>query len=118
MAGTASLTVLKPQAATGGNFFLRTMPGITQFFSRNAVAYMFLLPWLLGFFSSRLSHGLSSAQFHGFDFTHPATQWIGLATNENVRVGVGPIHRTGEVWVTRSYPLSVVQLRVCVCRSS
>lgn len=48
---------------------------------RNAVAYMFLAPWLLGFFALTLypllySLGLS---FTNYDFTKPdSTQWIGL----------------------------------------
>lgn len=57
------------------------MPGIVKFLRRNAVSYMFLMPWLLGFFILTLypmiySLGLS---FTDYDFTQPdSTQWIGF----------------------------------------
>lgn len=57
------------------------MSGFINFLRRNAVAYMFLTPWLLGFLVLTLypmaySLGLS---FTDYDFTQPdATQWIGL----------------------------------------
>jgi len=60
---------------------VRDMSGIAKFFRRNTVAYMFLAPWLLGFFILTLypmaySLGLS---FTDYDFTKPdSTQWIGL----------------------------------------
>ncbi len=60
---------------------MRNMSGIINFFRRNAVAYMFLTPWLLGFFILTVypliySLGLS---FTNYDFTKPdATQFIGL----------------------------------------
>lgn len=63
------------------SFFLNDMSGIIRFFRRNAVAYMFLAPWLIGFFVLTLyplaySLGLS---FTNYDFTKPdSTQWIGL----------------------------------------
>lgn len=56
-------------------------PRIISFFKRNFVAYMFLMPWLVGFFVLTLypllySLGLS---FTNYDFTKPdSTQWIGL----------------------------------------
>lgn len=55
--------------------------GIVRFLRRNAVAYLFLAPWLLGFLVLTLypmvySLGLS---FTDYDFTQPnSTQWIGL----------------------------------------
>lgn len=57
------------------------MSGFVRFIRRNAVAYMFLAPWLIGFFVLTLypmlySLGLS---FTDYDFTKPdSTQWIGL----------------------------------------
>lgn len=54
---------------------------ISSFFRRNTVPYMFLAPWLVGFFLLTLypllySLGLS---FTNYDFTKPdSTQWIGL----------------------------------------
>lgn len=60
---------------------MRNLPGIARFFRRNAVAYIFLAPWLLGFFVLTLypmlySLGLS---FTNYDFTQPdSTQWIGF----------------------------------------
>jgi multiple sugar transport system permease protein len=63
------------------------MSGIARFFRRNAVAYMFLTPWLIGFFILTLypmiySLGLS---FTDYDFTKPnSTQWIGLGNYEKM----------------------------------
>lgn len=60
---------------------MRIMSAIAHFVRRNAVAYMFLAPWLVGFFVLTLypmlySLGLS---FTDYDFTKPdSTQWIGL----------------------------------------
>jgi multiple sugar transport system permease protein len=60
---------------------MRMISGIVKFFKRNAGAYMFLAPWLLGFLVLTLypmiySLGLS---FTDYDFTKPdMTQWIGL----------------------------------------
>ena len=57
------------------------MSGVTHFFKRNAAAYLFLTPWLIGFFILTLyplaySLGLS---FTNYDFTKPdSTEWIGL----------------------------------------
>lgn len=57
------------------------MSGVTKFIRQNAVAYMFLTPWLIGFFVLTLypmiySLGLS---FTDYDFTKPdSTQFIGL----------------------------------------
>ena len=64
-----------------GSFLMPERTGIIRFFRRNAVPYLFLAPWLLGFFVLTLyplaySLGLS---FTNYDFTKPdSTQWIGL----------------------------------------
>jgi multiple sugar transport system permease protein len=58
------------------------MSGIVKFLRRNAVAYMFLAPWLLGFLVLTLyPMGYSLwLGFTNYDFTKPdSTQWIGLA---------------------------------------
>jgi len=60
---------------------------IADFFRRNAVAYLFLAPWLIGFFVLTVypmvySLGLS---FTDYDFTKPdETQWIGLANYQKM----------------------------------
>ena len=59
----------------------------SRFFKRNAVPYMFLAPWLIGFFVLTLypmlySLGLS---FTNYDFTEPdATEWIGLGNYQKM----------------------------------
>jgi len=69
------------QNETKGSFFVRNMSGIIKFLRRNAVAYMFLTPWLLGFFVLTL-YPMGYSLWLGFtdyDFTMPnATQWIGF----------------------------------------
>lgn len=63
------------------------MSGITDFFKRNAVAYMFLTPWLIGFLVLTLypmlySLGLS---FTDYDFTEPdSTQFIGFGNYQKM----------------------------------
>ena len=55
--------------------------GIASIFKRNAVAYMFLLPWLIGFLVFTLYPMLYSLYlgFTDYDFTKPgSTKWIGL----------------------------------------
>jgi multiple sugar transport system permease protein len=55
--------------------------GLVKFFRRNAVAYMFLAPWLLGLFVLTLYPMIYSLYlgFTNYDFTKPdLTQWIGL----------------------------------------
>jgi multiple sugar transport system permease protein len=72
---------LHQETKTKGTFFGRNMPGITHFFRRNAVAYLFLAPWLVGFFVLTLyPMGYSLLlSFTDYDFTAPnSTQWIGL----------------------------------------
>ena len=60
---------------------MRKMSGIIDFLKRNAIAYLFLAPWLVGFLVLTLypmlySLGLS---FTDYDFTQPdSTQWIGF----------------------------------------
>jgi multiple sugar transport system permease protein len=54
---------------------------IVKFFRRNAVAYLFLAPWFLGFFVLTLYPMLYSLWlgFTNYDFTKPdSTQWIGF----------------------------------------
>jgi len=61
--------------------FLANMSGVMSFFRRNAVAYMFLAPWLLGFLVLTLYPMAYSLllSFTDYDFTQPgSTQWIGL----------------------------------------
>jgi multiple sugar transport system permease protein len=80
------------------------LSGITLFFRRNAVAYLFLTPWLLGFIVLTLypmiySLGLS---FTDYDFTQPnSTQWIGLGNYQKMFGSVFGISEfttsTGEV---------------------
>ncbi len=62
-------------------FFLRSWTDIATFLRRNGTAYMFLAPWLLGFFVLTLYPMVYSLWlgFTNYDFTQPdATQWIGL----------------------------------------
>ena len=93
-------------------FFMRKISGIVKFFKRNAAAYMFLAPWLLGFLVLTLypmiySLGLG---FTNYNFTNPdATQWIGLG---NYLRMFGPVFglseftaSTGEVMRTDPYYL-------------
>lgn len=61
--------------------------GLTKFLNRNAVPYMFLMPWLIGFLMLTLypmlySLGLS---FTDYDFTQPnETQFIGLGNYQKM----------------------------------
>lgn len=60
---------------------MRSKSTIEKFFKRNAVAYMFLLPWFLGFFVLTVYPMVYSLWlgFTNYDFTQPdSTQWIGL----------------------------------------
>lgn len=60
---------------------MSTTPGIVKFFRRNAVAYLFLAPWFLGFFVLTLYPMVYSLWlgFTNYDFTEPdSTQWIGF----------------------------------------
>jgi multiple sugar transport system permease protein len=57
------------------------MSGIAKFFRRNAAAYMFLAPWLLGLLVLTVYPMAYSLWlgFTNYDFTKPdTTQWIGL----------------------------------------
>ena len=63
------------------------MSGISKLLRRNAVAYLFLAPWLVGFlvltfYPMIYSLGLS---FTDYDFTQPdSTQWIGLGNYQKM----------------------------------
>ena len=60
---------------------MNKMSGIGKFLRRNTAAYVFLAPWLLGFFVLTLYPMLYSLWlgFTNYDFTQPdSTQWIGL----------------------------------------
>jgi pectin-derived oligosaccharide transport system permease protein len=60
---------------------MRERSGIEKFFRRNAVAYLFLLPWLLGFLVLTVYPMAYSLWlgFTNYDFTKPdTTQFIGL----------------------------------------
>ena len=64
-----------------GISFVSSTSGIGKFLRRNAVAYMFLAPWLVGFLLFTLyPMGYSLLlSFTNYDFTMPdSTQWIGL----------------------------------------
>ena len=63
------------------SFFVSNTSGIIQFFKRNAVPYMFLTPWLLGFLVLTVYPMVYSLWlgFTDYDFTEPdSTQWIGI----------------------------------------
>lgn len=60
---------------------MREMSGIKRFFKRNTTGYLFLMPWLLGFFVLTVYPMIYSLWlgFTNYDFTQPnSTQWIGL----------------------------------------
>lgn len=60
---------------------MREKSGIVKFFKRNTTAYLFLMPWLLGFFILTVYPMIYSLWlgFTNYDFTQPnATQWVGL----------------------------------------
>lgn len=62
-------------------FFTPKQSSIVRFFKDNASAYVFLTPWLLGFFVLTLYPMLYSLWlgFTNYDFTQPdSTQWIGI----------------------------------------
>jgi multiple sugar transport system permease protein len=80
------------------------MSGIVKLFRRNAVAYMFLTPWLLGFFVLTLYPMLYSLElsFTDYDFTQPdSTQWIGFGNYQKMFGSVFGVSKfttpTGEV---------------------
>lgn len=66
---------------------MRKLSGLIELLKRDAVAYMFLTPWLIGFFVLTLypmlySLGLS---FTDYDFTEPnSTQFIGLGNYQKM----------------------------------
>lgn len=60
---------------------MRQQSGLAKFVKRNSTAYMFLTPWLVGFFILTLYPMIYSLWlgFTNYDFTEPdATRWIGL----------------------------------------
>jgi multiple sugar transport system permease protein len=70
--------------------------GIVKFFRRNAVAYLFLTPWLLGFLVLTLYPMIYSLWlgFTNYDFTQPdATQWIGFGNYQKM---FGPLFGQSE----------------------
>lgn len=100
------------------------MSGTIKFLRRNTVGYMFLTPWLLGFFVLTLYPMAYSLWlgFTNYDFTQPdSTQWIGLG---NYLKMFGPVFglseftaSTGEVMRTDPYymkSLSVTLIYVFV----
>lgn len=79
---------------------MRKMPDVVKFIRRNAAAYMFLAPWLLGFSVLTLyPMGYSLwLSFTDYDFTKPgATQWIGLG---NYLKMFGPLFGQSEFTVS------------------
>lgn len=68
-----------PQQKAG--FPVSKTSGLVNFFRRNAVAYLFLTPWLVGFLVFTIypmGHSLLLS-FTDYDFTMPnSTQWIGF----------------------------------------
>jgi len=63
------------------------MSVIARFFRRNTVPYMFLMPWLVGFFMLTLYPMAYSLRlsFTDYDFTKPdSTQYIGLANYQKM----------------------------------
>lgn len=65
----------------GSSLRVSRTSNVVNFLRRNAVAYMFLTPWLIGFFVLTLYPMAYSLvlSFTDYNFTQPnATQWIGL----------------------------------------
>lgn len=61
---------------------MTVMSRLTTFYRRNASAYMFLTPWLIGFFLFTVYPMVYSLllSFTDYDFTQPnSTQWIGIS---------------------------------------
>jgi multiple sugar transport system permease protein len=75
------------QNESKGIFFVRKISGMNRFLRRNAVPYIFLTPWLLGFLVLTfypMAHSLLLS-FTDYDFTTPAsTQWIGLGNYQKM----------------------------------
>src|SRR5512146_2543290 len=72
---------MSTSSLTGTSSSMSQMSGIGKFVRRNAAAYMFLAPWLLGFLVLTLYPMVYSLWlgFTDYDFTKPdSTQWIGL----------------------------------------
>lgn len=79
----ASLTAsTNTRTGTSRVFAALSVSSIKDFFRHNGVAYLFLAPWLVGFFILTVyPMGYSLLlSFTDYDFTQPnATQWIGLS---------------------------------------
>ncbi len=74
-----------------GSIYVRRRFDLIKFLRHNTTAYMFLMPWLLGFFVLTLYPMLYSLRlsFTDYDFTEPnSTQWIGLDNYKNMYVSV------------------------------
>ncbi|MFZ6026317.1 MAG: carbohydrate ABC transporter permease [Chloroflexota bacterium] len=89
---------------------MRKKSAIVKFLERNAAAYAFLTPWLLGLFVLTLYPMAYSLWlgFTNYDFTQPdATQWIGLGNYVKMFGSVFGLSKftasTGEVMRVDSY---------------
>lgn len=81
--------------------------GVVRFFRRNGAAYLFLAPWLLGFFVLTVYPMIYSLWlgFTNYDFTQPATtQWIGLG---NYLRMFGPLFGVSEFTAASGEAMSV-----------
>ncbi len=103
MAESAYKTRLKNESFTSG---------VSRFFRRNAIAYLFLAPWLVGLFVLTVyPMGYSLwLSFTNYDFTKPTeTQWIGLGNYEKMfgsMLGVSQFTAlNGQVMTTDPYYL-------------
>src|SRR5512143_373931 len=79
------------QNESKGSFFMPQTSGIVKFLKRDGSAYMFLMPWLLGFLVLTLYPMIYSLWlgFTDYDFTKPdSTQWIGLGNYQKM---FGPV---------------------------
>ena len=78
---SAAAALTDPRDATNVSFVARGTTWLTEHVRRNAVAYLFLTPWLIGFFLLTVYPMAYSLvlSFTDYDFTQPAaTQFIGL----------------------------------------
>lgn len=87
MANKLSRENFLPLSATKQTESIRKSSAITRFLRNNAVAYLFLAPWLVGFLVFTLYPMGYSAQlsFTDYDFTKPdSTQYIGLGNYQKM----------------------------------
>ncbi len=96
---------------------------LISFFKRNGVAYMFLMPWLIGFFALTVYPMLYSLylSFTNYDFTKPdSIQWIGFGNYIKMfgsAFGIGTFTSAGQVMSVDPYyfkSLSVTLIYVFV----